>query len=100
VFFFIYGAARRGVPACFIRRESALARPRRFVPGATVLRAARRRRRFFLFTACRSAARPHVSSTANPLWRGRGDSYQAPRCGARRSGGGVFLFYFKRPSVF
>jgi hypothetical protein len=47
---------------------------------------------FYLFTARRGAARPHVSSAANPPWRGRGDSYQAPRCGVRRGGGSVFFF--------
>jgi hypothetical protein len=48
---FIYGVPRRGAAACFIRRESAVARPR--------------------------------------------DSYQAPRCGARRGGGAFFLFLKK-----
>jgi hypothetical protein len=42
-----------------------------------------------------AAAGPHVSSAANPPWRGRGDSYQAPLCGAR-SGGGAFFFLFKK----
>jgi hypothetical protein len=35
---FIYGVPRRGAAACFIRHESAMARPRQFVPAVTVRR--------------------------------------------------------------